>query len=68
MPSYPSIPLFLDKGFRVLSASWRKLDASRALIESSRKHDSPRMLGHLFTTWGGKKDTLPKHRPLVESV
>ena len=68
MPSYPSIPLFLDKGFRVLPASWRKLDASRALIESSRKQDSPRMLGHLFTTWGGKKDTLPEHKPLVEGV
>jgi hypothetical protein len=68
MPSYPSIPLFLEKGFRVLPASWRKLDASRALIEYSRKQDSPRMLGHLFTTWGGSKDTLPEYGPLVEGV
>ena len=68
MPSYPSIPLFLEKGFRVLPASWRKLDASRALIEYSRKQDSPRMLGHLFTTWGGRKDTLPEYGPLVEGV
>jgi hypothetical protein len=68
MPSYPSIPLFLEKGFRVLPASWRKVDASRALIEYSRKQDSPRMLGHLFTTWGGSKDMLPEYRPLVESV
>jgi hypothetical protein len=67
-PSYPSIPLFLGKGFRVLPASWKKLDASRALIEFSRKHDSPRMLGHLFTTWGGKKDALPEYAPLVEGV
>ena len=68
MPSYPSIPLFLEKGFRVLPASWRKLDASRALIEYSQKHASPRMLGHLFTTWGGRKDTLTEYAPLVEGV
>jgi Glycosyl hydrolase family 20, catalytic domain len=68
MPSYPSIPLFLEKGFRVLPASWRKLDASRALIEYSQKHNSPRLLGHLFTTWGGKKDTLPEYGPLVEGI
>jgi hypothetical protein len=68
MPSYPSIPLFLKKGFRVLPASWRKPDASRALIEYGRKQASPRMLGHLFTTWGGRKDKLPEYGPLVEGV
>ncbi len=52
----------------MLPASWRKLDASRALIEFSEKQHSPNMLGHLFTTWGGKKDTLPEHKPLVEGV
>jgi Glycosyl hydrolase family 20, catalytic domain len=68
MPAYPAIPLFLEKGFRVLPASWRKLDASRALIEYSQKFDSPKMLGHLFTTWGGRKDALAEYRPLVEGV
>jgi hypothetical protein len=68
MASYPSIPLFLEKGFRVLPASWRKVDASRALIEYCKKQNSPRMLGHLFTTWGGKKDALTEYRPLVEGV
>jgi hypothetical protein len=68
MSSYPSVPLFLEKGFRVLPASWRKPDASRALIEYSRKQESPRMLGHLFTTWGGRKDTLAEYGPLVEGV
>ncbi len=66
--AYPSIPLFLEKGFRVLPASWRKLDASKALIQYSQKFDSPKMLGHLFTTWGGKKDTLTEYRPLVEGL
>ncbi|HEX5270753.1 MAG TPA: family 20 glycosylhydrolase, partial [Gemmataceae bacterium] len=30
--AYPSVPMFLEKGFRVLPASWRKPDASKALI------------------------------------
>jgi hypothetical protein len=66
--SYPSIPLFLEKGFRVLPASWRKLDASMALIQYSQKIDSPKMLGHLFTTWGGAKDAVTEYRPLVEGL
>jgi hypothetical protein len=66
--AYPSIPLFLEKGFRVLPASWRKLDASKALIQYGQKFDSPKMLGHLFTTWGGGKDTVTEYQPLVEGL
>jgi hypothetical protein len=67
--SYPSIPMLLEKGFRVLPASWRKLDASKALIQYSQKQNSPRMLGHLFTTWGGvKKDAVTKYPPMVEGL
>jgi hypothetical protein len=66
--TYPSIPMFLDKGFRVLPAGWKKLDASKALIEYERKLDAPRLLGHIFTTWGGKKDTLTQFRPMVEGL
>jgi hypothetical protein len=66
--SYPSIPLFLEKGFRVLPASWRKLDASKALILDSLKSNSPKMLGHLFTTWGGRKDTVADYQPLVQGL
>lgn len=68
MEAYPSIPLFVDKGFRVLPASWKKLDASRALIEFSLKQRSPKMLGHLFTTWGGRKDSVADYPPLVEGM
>jgi hypothetical protein len=56
----------LEKGFRVLPAGWRDVKASRALIEYSQKFDSPKMLGHLFTTWGGKKDAVTEYKPLVE--
>ena len=66
--AYPSIPMFLEKGFRVLPASWRKTDASQALIEYSLKEHSPRMLGHLFTTWDGKKNNLPEYQPLVAGL
>ena len=66
--SYPSIPLFLGKGFRVLPASWKKTDAALALIGYSRKQDNPRMLGHLFTTWGVEKAQLLAHPPLVEGM
>ncbi len=49
--SYPSVPMFLDKGFRVLPTSWKDVEASRTLIEQSLGLKAPRMLGHLFTTW-----------------
>jgi hypothetical protein len=66
---YPSIPLFIDKGFRVLPAGWRKVDASQALIEYARQQHSPKLLGHLFTTWGAaRKNALPEYPPLVEGL
>jgi hypothetical protein len=66
--AYPSIPMFLEKGFRVLPASWKKVDAAQALIEYSLKQESPKMLGHMFTTWGVKKEQLVEHPPLVEGL
>ncbi len=49
--AYPSLPMFLDKGFRVLPTSWRNVEASQALIEYSQSVKRPAMLGHLFTSW-----------------
>jgi len=66
--AYPSIPMFVEKGFRVLPASWHKLDASKALIQHNQKIQSPKMLGHLFTTWGGKKDAVTEYPPMVEGL
>jgi glycosyl hydrolase family 20 len=65
---YPSIPMFLDKGFRVLPSSWNDLDATKALIGFSRKQSKTSLLGHLFTTWGVKKDVLLEFPPLVEGL
>jgi hypothetical protein len=67
--SYPSIGIFVEKGFRVLPASWHKLDASKALIEASQKVQSPKVLGHLFTTWGkATKDALIEYPPMVQGL
>jgi hypothetical protein len=61
--------MFVEKGFRVLPASWRKLDASKALIEYGERQRSPKALWHLFTTWGsGKKDALAEYPPLVRGL
>ena len=66
--SYLSIPMFLEKGFRVLPAGWKDVDATRALIQFNRAHADPKLLGHLFTTWGVKKEELLQFPPLVEGL
>jgi hypothetical protein len=66
--SYPSIPMFIEKGFRVLPAGWKSVEATTALIGFSKSHAGPKMLGHMFTTWGVKKDELLGFPPLVEGL
>ncbi len=56
---YLSVPYFQQKGFRVLPASWKELDATLALINYSQKHKTDKMLGHLFTTWYAANDICP---------
>jgi len=53
---YPSVPYFQEKGFRVWPSSWRDKEAAAALLEFSRKDATPKMLGHLCTTWVGAGD------------
>lgn len=51
--AYESVPMFLEQGFRVWPASWKKPDSAQAFVDYSRAYASnPRMLGHLNTTWG----------------
>jgi hypothetical protein len=53
MEAYPSVAIFLEKGFRVLPGGWKDVEAMQALLDASLAHrDDPRMLGHLCTTWG----------------
>jgi len=65
--SYPSVPMFLAKGFRVLPAGWNKVDATQALIRYGAGLDHPKMMGHLFTTWSGRKQ-WSEFPPLVEGL
>lgn len=51
LDSFPSIPMFIDKGFRVIPTSWRDVEATKALIQYSQQQDSTKMIGHLFTMW-----------------
>ncbi len=66
--TYPSIPLFLEKGFRVLPSGWKSPEATEALIRFGEAHADRRLLGHLFTTWGVKKENLLEFPPLVEGL
>jgi hypothetical protein len=49
--SYPSLPYFQEKGFRIWPAGWRNLEANRAFIADAQRHAGERMLGYLFTVW-----------------
>jgi len=67
--AYESVPYFMDKGFRVLPASWKNVDASNALIEYSRDHErDDRLVGHIFTTWSGRNGKLANWPPLVAGM
>jgi hypothetical protein len=66
--AYPSIPMFLARGFRVLPAGWNKLEATTALIAYSQRYNDPKLLGYLFTTWGVKKEALVDFPVLVEGL
>jgi hypothetical protein len=67
--TYPSIPLLVGKGFRVLPASWKDVAATKALITYSRAQKSPQVIGHLFTTWGAeRKDALATFPALLAGL
>jgi hypothetical protein len=65
---YPSIPLFLDKGFRILPSGWRDAAATEALITYSFSFEDPGMLGHLFTTWSRKMDQIIEFPSLIAGL
>ncbi|MGA2863002.1 MAG: family 20 glycosylhydrolase [Verrucomicrobiota bacterium] len=50
--AYPSVPLLLQKGFRVWPAGWQPLEATQAFSAFARRQNHPRLLGYLCTTWG----------------
>jgi hypothetical protein len=44
------------------------VEATQALIKHGQKQPSRNLLGHLFTTWGVKKENLIEFQPLVEGL
>jgi hypothetical protein len=50
---YPSVAYLQEKGFRVLPSSWRNKEAALAMLREARATATPRLLGHLCTTWTG---------------
>lgn len=63
---YPSIPLFLEKGFRVWPSGWQPLEASRAFSEFAHRQSNPLLLGYLCTTWGKVKiPQMPDWPPIT---
>lgn len=66
---YPSVPLFLEKGFRVWPAGWRPLEATQAFSAFTREQrkQNPRVLGYLCTAWGSANTkTAVEWPPFVE--
>ena len=66
---YPSIPLFLDKGFRVWPSGWKEVNAVEALIDAAQRYQTDRMLGYLCTTWGAVRlGELAKWPPMEAAM
>ncbi len=66
---YESVPMFMAKGFRVLPASWKKTDATLALIRDARAHQlEGRLVGHIFTTWSQRRGNWAEFDPLVKGI
>ncbi|MBK7106171.1 MAG: family 20 glycosylhydrolase [Ignavibacteriae bacterium] len=66
---YLSIPMFIEKGFRVLPTSWRRVETMKDLMYYSLTLENPKMLGHLFTLWSSAKgDELLAYPPMVEGL
>jgi len=67
--AYESLPMFMEKGFRILPASWKNIEASNALIRYAREHQQDgRLVGHIFTTWSSSTGDLATWPPLVEGM
>jgi hypothetical protein len=66
---YESLPMFIEKGFRVLPASWKNTDATLALIRDARANERDgRVVGHIFTTWSQRRENWAEFEPLVKGL
>jgi Glycosyl hydrolase family 20, catalytic domain len=66
---YPSLKIFADKGFRVWPCGWNDATATELFAKQAKAMKSPKVLGHLVSTWGSVavKD-LPNWPPFVNAM
>jgi hypothetical protein len=68
-PAYESLPMFMEKGFRILPASWKNTDATLGLIRYARERQTNgRLVGHIFTTWSQRRDDWSQFEPLAKGL
>jgi len=65
---YPSIPMLLAKGFRILPAGWNKPDAVEALIDFAIARKNPGMLGYMATTWSTDVRKVSQYPPMIKGM
>jgi Glycosyl hydrolase family 20, catalytic domain len=66
---YESLPMFMEKGFRILPASWKNTDATLTLIRDARAHQKDDLLvGHIFTTWSQRRGNWNEFEPLTKGL
>lgn len=68
--NYPSVPLLLQKGYRVWPSGWQPLKNTLAFSAYSKQQqqENPRLIGYLCTTWGKAKITNAADWPPVVEV
>jgi hypothetical protein len=67
--AYESLPIFMEKGFRILPASWKNTDATLGLIRYAKANQREgRLVGHIFTTWSQRRDDWSEFEPLVKGL
>ncbi len=69
--SYPSVPLFLEKGFHVWPSGWQPLESTKAFSNYSRelRKTNPNIVGYLCTAWSrAKPNTAADWPPIAEIV
>ncbi len=69
--TYASVPLLLQKGFRVWPCGWQPLAATEAFSAFSHKEreQNPRLIGYLASTWGKVKiPEMADWPPIIEPL
>ena len=66
--NYPSVPYFLEKGFRVWPSSWQPLEGAMAFSEFSHAQKNDKVVGFLCTTWGKAKINNAADWPPIKEV